>query len=134
MAIPLNFPYKHSGHVELFDFFESASVNAGANKDLINIQVPTTIKRGFVTYFGHGIDDLTQFKNTVWSLKIGNVLVRAYSKIQDQLGPFSQPQEIIPSVIKPGDFLAVNVLNNGGSAFLFAARLKGFFDFQIGED
>jgi hypothetical protein len=127
--IPINFAYPRSGNVEQFDYYASLSIAPGVTSDVFRQVVSSNFKRGFITAFGHGIDDPTAFLLSVFSIRVNDVADRYYQNIQDQLAPFSEPREIAPILVRPGDVLSVRVTNNNVASKLYAARIRGFFDF-----
>jgi len=131
--IPINFAYARSGNVEQFDYFASLSIANGVTIDVFRQIVPASFKRGFITAFGMGIDDPSAFITTIFSIRVNDIADRYYQNIQDQLAPFSEPREIAPILIQPNDVLSVRVTNNGAVPKLYAARLRGFFDFAYAE-
>ncbi len=70
MAIPQNFPFAHSGNVELYDEYGSATIANGANADLIDFTIPTNVGKAWITVFGHGIDLLSVFSGSIWQFRV----------------------------------------------------------------
>lgn len=132
MAIPINFPYERSGNVEAFDYYASLSINNGATSIIRAQRVPVSIKRGFITFYGHGIDDPSNFVNSIFRIKINGVPDRYYELIQDQLAPFSEPREIAPILLRGNDLIELEATNNGTTAKLYSARIRGFYDYAFG--
>jgi hypothetical protein len=133
MSIPINFSYERSGNVELFDYYASANVANGITASIVNQRVPSSFKRGFITVYGHGIDDPSAFLTSIFRIRVNGVADRYYQSIQDQLAPFGEPREIAPILIRPNDLIELDVTNNGAVSRLYATRIRGFFDYAWSE-
>jgi len=131
MPIPANFPFPRSGSVESFDAYASASVPAATvDQVLVTLTVPQQAHRAYLTLFGHGIDDVSAWPLSVWRIRRNRIPVRDYNNIQDQLAEFQDPKEVGPVVIHAGETVDVVVTNNTALAHLYAARIRGFYDYQ----
>jgi hypothetical protein len=133
MSIPINFSYARTGNVELFDHYASLSVATTVTASIVTVRVPASVSRGFITLYGHGIDDPSAFVTSVFRIKVNGVPDRFYQNIQDQLAPFGEPREIAPILVRPNDLIELEVTNNGGVSKLYAARIRGFYDYAYGE-
>lgn len=130
--IPSNFPYARSANVEAFDFYGSSNIVNAASGDIFSQQLRVGFRQGYLTRFGHGIDDPSAFVGSVFSIRINGIADHYYENIQDQLATFKEPLEIAPILIRPGDRISVFVVNNNAASKLYAARLQGFFDYAVG--
>jgi len=128
--IPANFPYKHSGNVELFDFYQSSNIANGTSAALISARIATQAQGAWITQLGLGIDNPAAFATSVWQVRVNGVASFYYSNIQDELGPFDDPRDISPIAVPSGAVIDVFVFNNGAAPRLYAARLRGFLDYQ----
>ena len=128
MAIPNNFPYKIFGNLLPFDQYASVDIAAGANADILTYQIPGDKGKAWLTFFGHGIDNLLIFEDTIWRIRVNGAGLVNYDNISDQLGLFSEPRQIVPTALNIGDTITVNVENNSVGLQKFAARLWGFVD------
>jgi len=131
--IPINFAYERSANVEQFDYFASLVIIPAATSDIFRVTLPASFRRGFITALGIGIDDPTAFQTSVFSVRVNDIADRYYQNIQDQLAPFNEPREIAPILVKPTDIVSVRGINNGAANRLYAARIRGFFDFGYSE-
>jgi hypothetical protein len=130
--IPINFSYPRSGNVESFDYYASVNIANGNSGEIVAAQLGAAFKQGYITALGIGIDDPSAFVGSIFSVRVNGNPDRYYQSIQDQLAPFSEPREIAPILIKPNDRITVFVVNNNAASKLYAARLRGFFDFALG--
>ena len=133
MSIPINFAFERSANVELFDYYASLSIATTATGIIVSFRVPTQVKRGFLTVYGHGIDDPSAFVLSVFRIKVNGIADKFYQNIQDQLAPFGEPREIAPILIRPGDLIELEATNNNALTKLYAARVRGFYDFAWNE-
>lgn len=133
MAIPRDFPYAYSGKVELLDEYGSVTVAAGATETIISKRVSPQVGLCWLTVFGHGIDTLTAFADSIFRINVNGVPVNNYNDIRDQLAQFSDPQPIAPIVLKGEQEFSVTVVNNDSVSHLYAARLRGFYDYILRE-
>ena len=136
MPIPPTFPFAKSATVEPFDFYESLSIGVGltASIDFTVSNPPegfvvlTRAKLAWITLFGHGIDNVATFVDTIWRIRRNFIPVRFYDNIQDQLSEFTDPQEIGPIRLRADDRVEIQIVNNSASINLYAVRLRGFYD------
>jgi len=133
MSIPINFSYARTGNVELFDHYASISIAAGITTSIVTVRVPASVSRGFVTLYGHGIDDPSAFLTSIFRIRVNGVPDRFYQTIQDQLAPFGEPREIAPILVRPNDIIELDATNNGAVSRLYATRIRGFYDYAYGE-
>lgn len=127
--IPTNFPFPLRGPYETFDKFASATVTAGTESTLIDYTVPQGFNVGYITLFGHGIDDVTVWADSEFRLEIDGIPHKDYGSVQDQLGEFRDPMEIGPVQIQALQRIKVIAANNDSVDHLYAARIRGIFAF-----
>jgi hypothetical protein len=132
MPIPVNFPYERSKRVESFDTYRSVTVAVGTNPTILcTFQAPSNMGKGYITLFGHGIDDVTGWPLSTWQIRRNGAGVKDYAQIQDQLAEFTDPKEIGPIPFYASDVIDVVVINGSAGAHLYAARLRGFVDYGV---
>lgn len=128
--IPINFPFPRTPKIEQFDYYASVSItNTSTQTTVVTATIPSSVRKGWITAFGHGIDDPTYFQTSVWRIMVNGNAIPYYFAIVDQLAPFNDPREIAASPFKGGDVISVVASNAGAAAKLYAARLRGFFDY-----
>jgi hypothetical protein len=127
--IPNNFPFPHSGQIEIFDYFESATIANGATGVLINRKISEQVKKAWITQLGLGIDNPAAFQTTVWQVRVSTAPNFYYADIRDELGPFDDPRDIAPIPLFGGQTIDIFVTNNGAAPRLYAGRLRGFLDY-----
>lgn len=127
--LPQNFPFPHSGNIQLFDYFASATIVNGTSGTVVTATMAERFSTAWITLFGHGIDDPVAFELSVWRILVNNHAVRFYDNIRDQLGAFREPMPIAPIPFGPLATISVVVENNTAAPRLYAARLQGFFDY-----
>lgn len=132
MPIPANFPYERSKRVESFDAYKSVNVPVSANPVVLcTFTAPSNIGKGYITLFGHGIDDVTAWITSVWQIRRTGAGVKDYAAIADQLAEFTDPKEVGPIPFYAGDTIDVVVINSSAATHLYAARLRGFVDYGV---
>lgn len=132
MPIPTNFPYERSKRVESFDAYASVTVAVSTTPTILcSFQAPSNIGKGYITLFGHGIDDVTAWVTSIWQIRRNGAGVKDYAQIRDQLAEFTDPKEVGPIPFYASDVLDVIVTNGSAGAHLYAARLRGFVDYGV---
>ena len=132
MAIPRNFPYMISGEVQPFDIFDSVDLASGASGQVVQRRMDDIqFALGYITIFGHGIDTLAAFVDSVFRIQIDGANDFNYGAIADQLGLFSDPRVIVPITFKFGQTISVFAENNDTVQHKYGARLQGFLDRKL---
>ena len=128
-SVLTDFPWPHSGNIELFDYYASKTIANGVTDFVFDIPIDRIFVQGYATMFGHGIDDPTAFAGSTWQVCVNDIAMPYYDAIKDELGQFKQPEAISPIIVRRGEKLGVRVINASGASHLYAARLRGFLDY-----
>ena len=131
MPLSRDFPYAISDSTKPFDRFASVNIGAGVTATVVEFRARAQMRIGYITRFGHAIDDVSAFATSVFRILVSRTPVPDYGNIQDQIGEFHVPSELGPIILPRNTLVTLEVTNNSVGAHLYGMRVRGFYDFGV---